>query len=303
MQRVLDSSPVILDPVPRSPAPRRSLKRTASVASLPTPPRSARSKKRARKDISDEEKEELEDSSSAGESSTKPLARVLFKPKGVASKTKVPAKRTDEETAEDVFWDGPLLTKESPKAKKTKAPSTIGSAPVSPPHSSSKQVGPRFQTPPPLKDRPASRAVSSGGGPPLVVPEDEDGPLRDSPNNLFLVSSKAAHSPVPVADEAEEFEEPPTVSYVFRGKRQDFPNPLYNLPAEVHERSKLPLEHPDFSPSPSIKPKRLFSEELTKRTSKRRRTPSASPPSSIPTRPKRKATTIKKQRVVTPAAS
>lgn len=215
MQRVLDSSPVLLNNAPRQPAPRRSLKRTASLASLPTPPRSAHNKKRARKDISDQEEEELEeDSSSAGESTAKPLARILFKPKSVARKTKIPVKKNKEEAVEDLFWEGALTTEKSPKVKKVKAPSTIGSAPVSPPPSRSNQVGPRFQTPPPLKDRPASAAVSSGDGPVVVVQEDDDGPLRDSPNNLFLVTSKAAHSPIPVAEEPEEFEEPATVSYV-----------------------------------------------------------------------------------------
>jgi hypothetical protein len=214
MQRVLDSSPVILNPLPRPPAPRRSLKRTASLASLPTPPRTVHNKKRARKDISDEEKEELEDSSSAGESSKKPLARVLFKPKGVAKKAAVAAKVVEEKEVEDLFWQGALIEKQSPKGKKAKAPSTIGSAPVSPPPSRSKQIGPRFQTPPPLEERSLNTAVPSGDGPAVELPEDEDGPVRDSPNNLFLLSSKAAHSPLPASDEPAEFEEPPTISYV-----------------------------------------------------------------------------------------
>jgi hypothetical protein len=214
MQRVLDSSPVILNPLPRPPAPRRSLKRTASLASLPTPPRTVHNKKRARKDISDEEKEELEDSSSAGESPAKPLARVLFKPKSVAKKAAVAAKIVEEQEVEDPFLQGALIEKPSPKGKKAKTPSTIGSAPVSPPPSRSKQVGPRFQTPPPLEERSLTTAVSSGDGPAVELAEDEDGPVRDSPNNLFLLSSKSAHSPLPVSDEPAEFEEPPTISYV-----------------------------------------------------------------------------------------
>jgi hypothetical protein len=214
MQRVLDSSPVALNPLPRPPAPRRSLKRTASLASLPTPPRTVHNKKRARKDISEDEEEELEDSSSAGESSRKPLARVLFKPKGVANKAAVAAKVLKEQETEDLFWQGALIGKRSPKGKKGKAPSTIGSAPVSPPPSRSKQVGPRFQTPPPLEERSLNTAASSADGPAVVLENGDDGPVRDSPNNLFLLSSKVAHSPLPVPDEPAEYEEPPTISYV-----------------------------------------------------------------------------------------
>jgi len=262
-----------------------------------------------------EEHDEFEDSSGSDESTTKPLARTLFKPKGISSKITFKATRvSQDQTIEDLFWEGALIPKQSPKGKKPKVSSTIGSAPVSPPPSRSRQVGPRFQTPPPREERLLSTTLSSGDGPAAAVVEkdDDEGPVRDSPNNLFLSDSKASHPLIPVPDEQEEYEEPPTVSYVFRGKRQEFPNPLYNLPAEVHEKSKLPPEHPDFSPSPSIKPKRLFAEELAKKgkKSKRRRSPSPSSPSpSIPSRPKRnpspkrKATTIKKQRAIVPAAS
>jgi len=210
MQRVLDSSPVILDPLPRPPAPRRSLKRTASLASLPTPPRTVSNKKRARKNISDEE----EESSSAGESPRKPLARVLFQPKGVADKAAAVAKMAKEKEAEDIFWQGTLVEKPSPKEKKAKASSTIGSAPVSPPPSRSKQVGPRFQTPPPSKGQALGTAVSNVDSPAVVLENEGDGPIRDSPNNLFLVGSKAAYSPPPAADDPAEYEEPPTVTYV-----------------------------------------------------------------------------------------
>lgn len=33
---------------------------------------------------------------------------------------------------------------------------------------------------------------------------------------------------------------------------------MYNLPPEVHERSMLPVEHPDYSPDPLCPPKLLF---------------------------------------------
>lgn len=206
MQRVLDSSPVNLQPVPV--VTRRSLKRTASLASLPTPPRTTHKNKRSRKDVSDQE-DKFDTSESEHESS--PVARVLFEPRRVASKAKADA--LSEEAAEDAFWLGEDTSKEKKTQQERPRPSsTIGSAPVSPPPSRTNQVGPRFQTPPPLEQRVFSPVSSSGT--PLAVPEEEGGPIRDSPNNLFLVESKKAHPVQPVKDTEEDFEEAPTVKYV-----------------------------------------------------------------------------------------
>ena len=44
----------------------------------------------------------MEDSSSAGEPSRKPLARVLFKPKGVAKKAAIVAKIVEEKEVEEL---------------------------------------------------------------------------------------------------------------------------------------------------------------------------------------------------------
>jgi hypothetical protein len=211
MRRILDSSPPNLQPAPV--IPKRPLKRTASLASLPTPPRTSHKHKRPKKDTLDEE-EKLEDSES--EPDVKPLARTLFKPKSVARKAK--ADKVSKEAAEDAFWLREDAAKESPKEEgkrqKTKVPSTIGSAPVSPPPSRTNQVGPRFQTPPPRDERALSPASSAGDPLPEPDSDDNNGPIRDSPNNLFLTSSKKAHPLVIVRDATEEFEEPPTVRYV-----------------------------------------------------------------------------------------
>lgn len=215
MPRILDSSPVIVQPAKPAPAvaPRRSLKRTASVASLPTPPRTRNDKKRLRKDVPGSEEEE-EQESSDDEPAEKTLARVLFKPKSV-TRSAAKVKKSDK-SAEDLFWLGSDVeeekTSESPKAKK-KVPSTIGSAPVSPPPSRRNQVGPRFQTPPQIREKTPSTS-SSGAGRPLVLPEDDDGPIRDTPNNLFLVDSKKSHPKQPLAKDVDSYEEAPTVTYV-----------------------------------------------------------------------------------------
>lgn len=318
MKRILEPSPVILPAAPEAPTvstrPRRTLKRTASAASLPTPPRTTHKKRRKRNVDSDEEEEkgmpsEDELESSEDEKPPKPAPRALYKPKSVSKKATRDKKLTEEE-AESQFWLGTPEGTASPEPKASKAdkkvekaPSTIGNTPVSPPPSRTNQVGPKFQTPP-RKRRPVSSS-SSGGGQPLALPDgDEDGPIQDSPHNIFLTGSKAAHPIVPLAEEGSDIEQEPTVTYVFRGKRIEFPNPLYNLPPEAHERSKLPVCDPNFSPSPTIRPKRLFATEIAAATTgKRRRSPSLPSPSPSPTRPKRKATTIKKQRAVTSTVS
>ena len=40
--------------------------------------------------------------------------------------------------------------------------------------------------------------------------------------------------------------------------KAQFDNPLYNLPESVHERSLLPIEHPDYEAEETCAPKLLF---------------------------------------------
>jgi hypothetical protein len=44
-----------------------------------------------------------------------------------------------------------------------------------------------------------------------------------------------------------------------------FNNPLYNLPPSSHERSFLPLEHPDYEANKACPPKLLFPSAHRKR--------------------------------------
>ncbi|CAG7847577.1 SubName: Full=Uncharacterized protein {ECO:0000313/EMBL:CCA74718.1} [Serendipita indica DSM 11827] len=302
MKRILEPSPVILPAAPEAPTvstrPRRTLKRTASAASLPTPPRTTHKKRRKRNVDSDEEEEkgmpsEDELESSEDEKPPKPAPRALYKPKSVSKKATRDKKLTEEE-AESQFWLGTPEGTASPEPKASKADKKVKKAPR---QSEIRQCH--------LLRLEPINSSSSGGGQPLALPDgDEDGPIQDSPHNIFLTGSKAAHPIVPLAEEGSDIEQEPTVTYVFRGKRIEFPNPLYNLPPEAHERSKLPVCDPNFSPSPTIRPKRLFATEIAAATTgKRRRSPSLPSPSPSPTRPKRKATTIKKQRAVTSTVS
>lgn len=43
-----------------------------------------------------------------------------------------------------------------------------------------------------------------------------------------------------------------------RGMKAQFDNPLFNLPSTVHERSLLPIEHPDYEAEEICAPKLLF---------------------------------------------
>ena len=74
----------------------------------------------------------------------------------------------------------------------------------------------------------------------------------------------------------------PVFTYYSRGKKIEFTNPLYNLPEEAFTKSRLPVEHEEYSPPPVVKPQRLFKEEM-KALPRRRRT-SKSPTRAIPKR-------------------
>jgi len=99
--------------------------------------------------------------------------------------------------------------------------------------------------------------------------------LRDSPENPFLDSPpSAAGSPAPRTP--TQHKEKPLVTYVFRGMKAQFANPMYNLPASAHEHSLLPVEHPDFEANEACPPKLLFPSAHRRQV--RRRSPDASPP-------------------------
>ncbi|KAL5514413.1 hypothetical protein ACEPAG_2501 [Sanghuangporus baumii] len=115
--------------------------------------------------------------------------------------------------------------------------------------------------------------LSAGDSPPMPSTPKKgkkrmDSPIRDSPNNPFLDDSPASLSGEPVEPRTPTIPaEKPTIAYVFRGVRAKFANPMYNLPSEVHERSLLPVEHPDYSPDPLCPPKVLFRKSRRRQAS------------------------------------
>ncbi|KIY48391.1 hypothetical protein FISHEDRAFT_58900 [Fistulina hepatica ATCC 64428] len=124
---------------------------------------------------------------------------------------------------------------------------------------------------------------------PPSTPKQKSILLRDSPENPFLDStplfddspattvpsstspegrdtSKATKSSVPQLATPKHDEdangERPTMTYVYRGTKRVYPNPMYN-PATGRARSPdpnslLPPEHPDFTPDTRCPPKLLF---------------------------------------------
>ncbi|KAI0088446.1 hypothetical protein BDY19DRAFT_994334 [Irpex rosettiformis] len=113
-------------------------------------------------------------------------------------------------------------------------------------------------------------------------------PKRDSPNNPFLVSddspagsqesrssvSGVGTSTTRVPQTPRKHVERPTLTYVFRGVRQEFENPLYDprypetgvAPSGgPGSPSNLPPDHPDFSPKDYCPPRILFPEARARR--------------------------------------
>ena len=211
---MLDSSPVLIPHQPPSPPapPRRGLKRSASTASLPTPPRTASDKKRVRRELraldSDDEVDQF----------AEPVARVLFKPKGSSTAPKTSEKAVEE----NPFWVAPGEEEsKEPRAAAVKRTLSIGSAPASPPPSRTNQVTPRLTTPPP-STKPARRAETPKT--PVQTKRDEaKSPvaesaklpvLVDSPNNPFVTHSDPSTPKAKPREVTPVLEEKPTVTYV-----------------------------------------------------------------------------------------
>ncbi|KAG5716251.1 hypothetical protein E4T56_gene10814 [Termitomyces sp. T112] len=247
---MLDFSPESLPPIPRP------LKRSASVASLPTPPRTYHKRKHATRSLRGDDSDTDPDQSSAGETAPEKSHHKNKKQRTSSSKS--------ADAEEEAFW---LIKSDGDAPSSTAAPtkqvpsglvyrrlapatstSSVGSAPVSPPPSNRKPIAVAPVTP---EYRRPKRSI----------------PMRDSPNNPFLVSPASivgnSASPTPsLSPHTPRHKEQPTVTYVFRGVRGTFPNPLYdherNRPRSPSARSRLPVEHPDYSPDSHCVPKVLF---------------------------------------------
>ena len=214
---MLDSSPLALPTIPRP------LKRSASTASLPTPPRTLRKRRNGNSRASSDSDTDL--GSPASDSDAADSAVNAHK-----------KRRTGEvnEAEEGAFWMN--ASSSMPKSSTAKAGSAVSEtrskgkgkanaeapppvlyrrlnnsrttavAPVSPPPSNRKFTA---KTTPP--------AVSSVPNSPPITP-DSKFPMRDSPNNPFLDSSPCADSGstcgIASSEPRTPHQERPTVTYV-----------------------------------------------------------------------------------------
>ncbi|CAA7268635.1 unnamed protein product [Cyclocybe aegerita] len=299
---MLDSSPVALPPT------RRPLKRSASTASLPTPPRTHRKFARGRSRGScDSDSDDHAVLSSDEEEIVRHKKRRTGKEAeadeeafwlGGASDSKTSETGTASDAKKDAASSSksqaaPLLYRRSqPQQSKADV------APVSPPPSRRKTAVTSSKLTLVAQDSSATVSPPSTPRTRLAV-KRASAALRDSPDNPFLATPENhvedSATPSPNASSANPSPrtpvyEKPTITYVFRGVRRVYQNPLYNhakdRPYSPPPASKLPIDDPDFSPAMHCTPKLLFPEARHKKgkkvapkaapTKSRKRSPSLS---------------------------
>ncbi|KAH8116217.1 hypothetical protein DFH11DRAFT_1484317, partial [Phellopilus nigrolimitatus] len=260
----------------------RNLKRSASTASLLTPPRTvkrkgkrnvrpSRSNSRGSQRGTEPEQSDSDGAISLGTGSGRRLefGRKKRRVGEVDSRLDALLDSLSGEDSDNPFWDGPTkpagpsdkgeVRKEEVRKKeetrereRSQSPPIVhfrGKAPVSPPPSRRQKTVVKGRPVRPLPRTPKGKK------------REETSPVRDSPNNPFLDDSPGSVVGEPVEPRTPtETSEKPTITYVFRGVRATFENPMYNLPPEVHERALLPVDHPDYSPDPACPPKLLFAD-------------------------------------------
>ncbi|CAE6474240.1 unnamed protein product [Rhizoctonia solani] len=224
------------------------LKRSASTASLLSPPASVRkpSAKRLRTRLSTDSDAESIHGDYLGKQQ-----QAAKRPKTKGTKRKVVPLRaaaTLPTTQKEFNFVLPLNGRYAPTEPE------LPPRPVTPPPRLCTPLPACPQTPPRTKPQRSSRV-------------SRDAPLRDSPNNPFLV--EGLESPPMLRPRPKrsglDFMEAPTVGYVFRGVPTVFANPYANQhpPSPTKDKdhpSFLPLEHPDFSPCELARPQLLFPE-------------------------------------------
>lgn len=221
--------------LPEAGSSGKNLKRTASVASLPTPPRTQRRRQRKGRVSDGSSEEELP---------------VLEK--------KLRLSRVEDQEA---FWLGKKSEKAASSSSSWSSDEEDG-VPAILQRRKDRDAASDYASPPP-SNRKVSRNVRT--------PHPKTSlPIRDSPNNPFLDSPPASGSGGSVAVESDEDDggdggdigTHPTITYVHRGVRRTFPNPYHDpttgLPRPPNPNSLLPPEHPDYEPDLRCVRKVLF---------------------------------------------
>ncbi|KZT20864.1 hypothetical protein NEOLEDRAFT_1244939 [Neolentinus lepideus HHB14362 ss-1] len=262
---VLDSSPIPIPPAMPQPNP---LKRSASTASLPTPPRtihkSRRGRGRGRGRVG-----RAPGGSSAEEEFHDDEA---FNPR--KKRRTLETIEEAEESDEEAFWIGSSLSKSKTEQKKKLSFPTTSKRPRTRSQSPSKALAlDRIRAPvsPPLSRRHAALPITPPRKTRSVTRREEAEVVRDSPENPFLDTPESlagSTGPRTPSPEPRTLEEKPTITYVFRGKKAEIANPLYNKSPSARKRALLPPEHPDFEPDEACPPKILFPAARRRRKDK-----------------------------------
>ncbi|KXN83297.1 hypothetical protein AN958_01630 [Leucoagaricus sp. SymC.cos] len=226
----------------------------------------------------------------------------------------------DDVHDDDKSSSAPLLYRKS--LQRTQSQASNGLA--SPPPSHRKPQAQAPITPPAGTPGPSTSAALLKSQPtsPPKTPKKQTGLVRgkgiktpvfpvisDSPDNPFYVvpgsPSPGEESESPRVDSVSPrtpgsgHVEKPTVTYVFRGVRREYANPLYNhrenRPLSPPPSSLLPIEHPDYSPDVGCKPTVLFpNAQKAKRptTPKADKAGGAGPSAALRRSPRRKRAMI-----------
>jgi len=256
----------------------RPLKRSASAALLPTPPRTNRRRKNGKLRSLMAANEDQRGTTSSDEEEEE-TGEGKYKKRRISS---APEENDDDEEA---FWmagasssqkdkdkdsstvdtDSDSETTTSFLSRRVQKSSTMGSAPVSPPPSHRRLPGAKIVSTPVLKLLPVveENPSPSGTSPPETPKSSKTSALKDSPNNPFLASpldlDDADVSPRTPNDTVKER---PTITYVFRGVKKTYPNPYYDhendRPRSPDPNSLLSPEHEDYTPDLRGAPRALW---------------------------------------------
>ncbi|KZV67073.1 hypothetical protein PENSPDRAFT_667303 [Peniophora sp. CONT] len=249
-----------------NPGKPSSLRRSHSVASesLPTPPSTIRKRPRtgSRSSVFSDDEE------NGSDELPRPLSPEPSKKKRRLDEAGKAVASGGDETEEDEFWGPkqPALKKKRATTQSKRRSTRSKSPPKVTASASRAAAASTLLSPPPTRPRdpvtPPRRTFSKEKG------KDKDvRPVRDSPNNPFLVALPADAAADSDADSDVEvpssplgpktpLPELPTMTYVFRGKKQIFANPFFG--AQPDPRSTLSPRHPEYSPSEMCAPRRLF---------------------------------------------
>ncbi|KAF7312464.1 hypothetical protein MIND_00260000 [Mycena indigotica] len=238
----LDSSPVA---IPSSP-PR--LKRSVSVASsLPTPPRTVTKRKRRTRSLhsDDEGLSSVDEASDEAPDINERLSKEAEEEEAFwRSQTQPKSEPVNGETEDQ---DHPLVYRRLQQAS-----SQTFILPVSPPPSHRKpkpRVKQKVRVPQPTSTSPPSTPPAKRRK--LDLP-------RDEANNPFLATPLDGELEVAPASAPSVIDEKPTMTFVYRGVKREFPNPYYDKAKDENPNSLLPPEHPDFEPDERGVRKLLF---------------------------------------------